>query len=53
MTHEHEERMLVLRKWLTEFESVENVPHLVSCVHLFFDDFDGENVPVVELKISA
>lgn len=50
MTCPHEERMIVLRRWLTELEGVENVTHVVSCVHLFFDNFDEQNVPIVALK---
>ena len=50
MTCQHAERMLVIRRWLTEFESIENVTHMVSCVYLFFDNFDKQNVPVVEIQ---
>lgn len=46
----HEERMLVLRGWISKLENVENVAHFVSCVYLFFDGFDEQKVPVVELK---
>lgn len=46
----HEERMVVLREWISKLEDVENVAHIVSCVYLFFDGFDEQNVPVVELK---